>query len=264
MKFHKRSLFFACMLVVFVFVIIPMTRSQNEVLFSTLESEFIYLIKEGRANPIEIESGSPPPPASPPTAITPDYGNLVIKWNLNRKRNADGAMGVDPQFVRVWLFKPKASVSDIMTILDPPEYPGHGAKGHYLLRYPEGDDTYPKRQDTPLWQEYIEPNWELVPGAEFRVTDANVNNERDNAAWPGARRLAQWKKGGGSPWIPVPIPLRVAVMGLGKEEALLALLEIKRFGRLRLYARPMLIKPTIHSDIDPSRCGRMFSCMHLP
>ncbi|MFX1284709.1 MAG: CFI-box-CTERM domain-containing protein [Promethearchaeota archaeon] len=209
--------------------------------FTTIESEIIYSVDHGRVNPINITEGNPTLPSYPPTETEVDWGNVVIKWNLNRQ-NSDEI----PNKLELHLLKPKASVADPYSILNPPEYLGHGERGNYTVRFPAGDDTFPTKEHSPLWQDYVEPNWEPVQGAWIEHEQYVQGAERDNTEWPGDRMGHRFTFDLESEISPVVVPLRVAKSGVNVDgEPFLLFLEIRRYGRLRLYARPVIINPII-------------------
>jgi hypothetical protein len=212
--------------------------------FATVESRVLYEIDLARPNPVSIEEGDPPLPAYPPTEVQVELGNILVKWVLERKAPAEGT-GEQPQSVSLWFFGPKSSVSDPMSILDPPLYEGHGPKGCFGMQYPAGQASPPAVEETPLWKDYIEPNWELVKGGEGEVTERNLPSEDENALWPGNRKLVRWLCPAEASTAPSALPLRVCRQGLEKKEAFLALLEIRIKGGFSLFARPMLIVPKI-------------------
>ncbi len=76
-----------------------------------------------------------------------------------------------------------------------------------------------------------------MPGAE-------LNNDE----WPGARAVSAFHFD--ASLFPIEVPLRVAKEGIHQDgDLLLTLLEIRRFGRLRLMARTINVKPTIGRGI---------------
>jgi len=218
----------------------------QEVPYSTIEAGLEYEIELGRVNEIKIVEKSPPLPPFAPAGTQVDFGNVVFKYNLKVVRS-----GIRfPNDLRLWLFRPKESVADLTTIYDPPSYVGHGAKGHYTLRYPAGDNTFPRKENTPLWQKYIEPNWELVPGAHFTFDDLVPGAEANNTEWLGPRAVSAFHNADQFDPFPSVVPLRVAREGIHRDgELLLSLLEIRRKGRLRLMARTVMVKHIIGRGI---------------
>ncbi len=212
--------------------------------FATVESKVLYGIDLDRPNPVSIEEGVPPLPAYPPAEVQVELGNILVKWVLESKAPVEGT-GERPQSVSLWFFGPKPSVADPMSILDPPVYEGHGPKGCFGMQYPADQDPPPTVEETPLWKDYIESNWELIKGGEGEVTERNLPAEDENALWPGNRRLVRWLCPADPSTAPAAVPLRVCRQGLEKKEAFLALLEIRIKGGLSLFARPMLIVPKI-------------------
>jgi hypothetical protein len=220
--------------------------------FITLESQLIYDIKHGRVNPIYINEGSPSLPAYPPAVNAIEKIYTVVKWNMKY----DSASDEVPQWIKLWLFIPKDPDHD-SSIYYPPEYLGQDqpGRGHYTVRFPAGDNTTPTKEHSPLWQEYIEPNWKESIGGNLTMTTWDMGSEmwqaeETNEKWPGNRFAHKWTHSAQT-IIPATVPLRVAVEAIGTK-ALLVLLEIKRYGRLRLYARPILI------TIEPTDNGPCF------
>lgn len=214
----------------------------QEIVFSTLASSLDYEIEQGRVNDINIFQRTPVLPPFAPAETQIDYGNLVIKYDMRWVQSDIRT----PNFLRLTLFRPRSSVSDLSTIFTPPSYVGHGPAGNYTLRYPAGNNTAPVREDTPLWDDYIAPNWEVAPGPAFAFNDLVTAAERDNTQWPGARGSSMFNWTGNFGLFPSVVPLRVAREGILREgELLLTLLEIRRLGRLRLMARTLWPKPVI-------------------
>ena len=126
------------------------------------------------------------------------------------------------------------------------------------MRYPLGDDTFPRKEDTALWNDYIAPSWQPVEGAHVTIDDFTV--ERENEEWPQRRALAAWDhpdpNGQNMLWVSDGVPLRVSIAGLPPQKQLLALFELKRFGRLYLIARPITVNSTLNTEttFDSSNC----------
>ena len=225
----------------------PVFAQETEVLFNTQKTELWFDVSKGRANPITISAGSP---GYPPLELRPEYGNLVFYWLIKMQSSSDKVA----QNIRLWLYQPKAGRNPAM---DPPSY-GLGS-GHFLLRYPPGDNTFPRKEDTQLWKDYIGPNWELASGAHVTVGSSNYDAELAGTSWPGSRALAQYNHPdpGGDPafWQAAGIPLRVAMQGIEREQLLLLLFELKRYGRLYLIARPVKVTPIIYHGICPFKAS---------
>jgi len=214
----------------------------QETPFSTIESDLNFTITHGRENPIYVSEGSKRLPVYPPSKISVDFGNVVIKWNL-MEVNPDK----QPHWIQLSLFKPKSSVTDETILYHPPV----GLPN--TVRFPPDDDTIPLKEHSEIWQRWIEPYWEPVQGTRVDISPSNHPTEQANTEWPGNRNIAHWnnpsyarENDGERTVFLSPLPLRVASESVHKDgEYFLALLQIKRKGRLRLFWRPMLVKPII-------------------
>lgn len=229
--------------------------AQNITEFSTIKTELFFEVDQGRQNPIRFSTGSP---GFPPLEPTPDFGNVVLYWLVKMSANSAKVA----QEIRLSLYRPLPSTNPSLT---PPSY-GLGS-GHYLLRYPLGNNTFPRKEDTQLWADYVAPNWQIAPGSHDTIDAGIFQTELAGTQWPGQRALAQWQHGnpGADPgfWPTTGVPLRVSIPGLGEEELLLALFELKRYGRLYLIAEPMRVKPIISSGICFVATAAYGSC-HSP
>lgn len=222
--------------------------------YSTIEADLEYRIEPGsRDLPIHIYDVAPdalPPFAPAETGV--DIGNVVFKLDVTAQ--LDTVAGT-AEVLRLSLFQPKPSITDLSLLYDPPEYQGHGAKGNYLLSV-AGNTAVPRREDTPLFNDFIAPNWDPATGTHFVMTwnDAGVVvDEWENAQWPGSRSSHAWSPGTAM-LVPSPpgstVPLRVSRAGVDQEgELFLLLLEIKRPHRLKLMARTVWVKPIIGNNI---------------
>ena len=208
--------------------------------YQTIETGLSYVIEHGRQNPIHLTEIGPTLPPRPPAAATQPTRSALLMLRLRRLSGTERL----PNHVRLTLWEPKQSSLDVD---EPPSFVGHGPAGNYTLRYPAGDDTVPRYQDTPLWQEYVEPNWRSVPGGPFEYDDMQVSvarEERDNTDWPGERHSSLWRppEREGLQLATDEVYLRVTKQGILIDGInLLMMLEIRRFGRLRLLARPFFV-----------------------
>jgi hypothetical protein len=212
--------------------------------FATVESRLIYDIDFRRRDVVRITEGDPPLPAIAPAEVEVELGNILVKWVLERQPPPAGT-GDSPSSVALWLFSPKPAVADPMTILDPPAYGGNDTKGCLFERFPGGHFPPPQIEQTELWRDYIEPNWDLIKGGEGEVTQSNLAAEETNELWPGNRNMVRWVCPDDRSWTPPAIPLRVCRQGVEKKGFFLALIEIRMPGLLFLLARPMIITPKI-------------------
>jgi hypothetical protein len=91
----------------------------------------------------------------------------------------------------------------------------------------------------------------VCPGYR-RLVD--VATERENEEWPQRRALAMWTHPDPGAdtglWLSDGFPLRVSIAGLGPTTQLLVLLEVKRFGRLYLVARPVQVTSAINTETE--------------
>ena len=229
--------------------------------FSTIEVDLEFQIELGsRQLPIHIFDVGPNffPPFAP-------HENSVDQRDVVFKVNVFGRGDGKAELIRLSLFQPKPSVTDLTSIYDPPSYPGHGGNGDFLLSV-VGNTTQPAKEDTPLFNDYIGPNWDPAPGQTFvMVWDqvAVLQDEHANTTWPGPRSEHRWDF---TPVQNVPsppgwtIPLRVASEGVSSSgEIFLLLLEIQRPHRLRMMARTVSVKPPdpIVIDLDPDDDGKI-------
>jgi len=222
------------------FIIKKAEAKDAEIPFSTMESDIDYIITHGRVNPIYINDhkGGKSLPVLAPAKTEVELGNVVIKWNVFSLDSVELA-----QWVRLSIFKPKGNFTDKTILYSPPS--------HVLdiVRFPEGDDTFPTREHSQIWKEWISLYWEEGEGesAEFEISSGDIiESERDNIVWPGIRKSIRSINPNDFIRLAEGEPLRVSVMGVPQEgEYYLLLLEVKRKGRLRLYWRPIYIKPII-------------------
>jgi hypothetical protein len=218
----------------------PTLAQDSDTLFTTAKTELFFDISKGRANPITISTGSP---GYPGQDLRPDHANLCFYWLIKMRPTSDKVA----QEIRLWLFKVRDGSSPSM---DPPSY-GLGS-GHYLLRYPSGNNTFPRKEDTQLWKDYINPNFELAAGAHMTV-GTNYSEELAGTTWPNARAMVQYihPSPDGDPglWQAAGIPLRVAMPDLAGDQTLLLLFELRRYGRLYLIARPVRVRRIVKPGI---------------
>jgi hypothetical protein len=220
-------------------------------LFSTIETNVSFDIEHGRVNPITITEGNPGYPDGLESPIVVVLGNIVFFWNVFMESSSEHVA----QNVRLWLFERRPGSGDPGTL---PSYQGR-SPGEFLLRYPSGDNSFPRKEDTDLWDDYIDPFWRVVPGAHEVIDD--FTTERENEEWPQRRAVAVWDhpSPNGDPelWLVDGVPLRVSIAGLPDQKDLLLLFELKRFGRLYLVARPLRVAPQINSEteIDTNNCA---------
>lgn len=221
--------------------------------FSTISSVLLYKILRGRNYDIRITEGSPGLPSYPPyppdstsqdRALTHvDYFNVVIKCIFK----PDNTLG--PHYIQLSLFKPKPSLPDPSLLVRPP----------VGMEDTDRHDN-PRRENLDIWNNWIEPNWEPVPGP--RVENNNFAEESDNLTWPGDRSCAYWMNPNypDASVLPIEVPLRVARSIFYVEgEYLLLLIEIKRKSRLRLLWRPFFVKPKINCLIATAAYGSPIS-----
>jgi len=213
--------------------------------YSTIEADLEYTIETQTGRGIDIvdlPSRTLPQFAPQPTAVGDK--DVLFKLNLTNTRYVMD-LSVWPEQLTLFLYQPKSSVTDLTSIYDPPSYQGHGPKGNYLLLSAPNDPP-PRKEDTPLWTEYVAPNWNLSAGAPFHVTQdqlAVVNAEAANTTWPGSRNMYMWTLATGYA-LPRTLPLRVASSGVNSQgELFLLVLEIRRHDRCRLMARTIWVKP---------------------
>ena len=144
----------------------------EDFLYSTIETEIIFDVEAGRVNEIVISPGTPGFPPLDPNEADVVLGNVVFYWNIMMDPNSDRAA----QNIRLWLFERIPNTAN--PSMTPPSYQGR-RPGEFLLRYPNGDDTFSVKEDTPLWIDYIATSWQPVTGAH--VTVSNLDEERENS-----------------------------------------------------------------------------------
>ncbi|MDJ0939507.1 MAG: hypothetical protein QNJ00_07060 [Woeseiaceae bacterium] len=219
-------------------------------LFSTIETQVDFNIEQGRVNEITISELNPGYPPLTPEEVSVVLGNVVFYWTVHFNDDSDRVA----QNVRLWLFERIPGTPDPGPL---PSFQGR-PPGEFLHRFPPGNNTFPRKEDTPLFTGFILPSWQVVQGAHELITD--FDTEHDNREWPQRRALARWDhpdpQGSFMLWPIEGVPLRVSIAGLGPSTDLLLLFELKRLGRLYLVARPVTVTAQINTetDLDSNNC----------
>lgn len=220
--------------------------------FATIEADLDYFIETVHPLGLRIQDAPsrPLPPFAPqPTAVS--ERDVVFKLNLE---NANAAAAPDrwPEQITLFLFQPKPSVTDLTAIYAPPAYQGHGPQGNYYLLVPTTDPP-PRKEDAPLYSDYVAPHWDLVPGGPFHITEDNgvgLTAEEQNTTWPGPRPLHMWSQGAATLFARER-SFRVARSSVARVgELFLLLLEIRTRTRCRLMARTIWVKPPAAKKSD--------------
>ncbi|MFX0139206.1 MAG: CFI-box-CTERM domain-containing protein [Candidatus Hodarchaeota archaeon] len=245
---------------------------------NTIEFGLKYRIKHGQVGDIVLTDGPPPLPPRPEEMAAPTLTKVwvVIRcnldWNPPESGTDDEASpdNVPPDWLSLVLYKLKGP------ILNPDVAPESvGNPDNYGKEIVREDDVghAPKLEDSDLWKHYISQNWEKAPGYREDMDTTAAQNEnldevphRIDETQILGRNVHQVNSPGGVIVFPTtPVPLRVAI-GIGAligpsitcTTKLLALIKIKRRGRLCLKAWPMKLHFEVPDRIEEVR--ECFEC----
>jgi len=230
--------------------------------YKTFENELKYKIEQGQSGDIPVIPTTPLPTEADTTAVTLNFGWVIIQWNMRWQSS-----WVGPDWISLELFKPKGPYSNPTIPL--PEIPFPPNNGDEIVRADDIGGTLPTKEDSHLWQDYINVYWEYIapfyrldtdfPDNYYKVDNIRWACRKDPLnTWPGPSsdgaditrgRTVQHMRChiGDAVMTPIPIPFRVAEnidapLDVAVTRKLLVLLLIKRKGRLRLKAWPFVLK----------------------
>lgn len=235
--------------------------------YKTFETELKYKIQSGQSGDIRITPTTPLPAVGDTTAFTQDFTWVIIQWNLRWERWSSDSAGVGPDWISLELFKPKGPYSNPTIPL--PEIPFPPNNGDEIVRADDIGGRLPTKEDSHLWKDYINVYWEYI--APFYRLDTDLPDDYykvDNTRWACRKDpLDSWvgpdingsdlDRGrtvqhvryhyGPELMTALSVPFRVgenvdAPVDVTVTRELLALLLIKRKGRLRLKAWPFVLK----------------------